>query len=239
MPDWSNPQSLNRYAYAKNNPLKYIDPNGHAPILPTETEIQNQIEDELGISAAKRAGVRTALICASLGAGYVGIGGTPRGFGAEFRSGGGLRGLVQAIKSIFKGGPSKAGGVSAEAEGAAVASESTGGKFYRYVGEGEANVIRRTGEIPNVDRAGNPKDVYFTNRSYKTAGRAQTHNQLPNKPTYGVEIEPENVPNRTPFTKVKSTDNPQWGKGGGVEATTRDAIPVDPDKLRRLKGAGG
>ena len=26
--DLSNPQSLNRYAYALNNPLKYIDPRG-------------------------------------------------------------------------------------------------------------------------------------------------------------------------------------------------------------------
>ena len=29
VPDHRNPQSLNRYAYALNNPLKYIDPTGH------------------------------------------------------------------------------------------------------------------------------------------------------------------------------------------------------------------
>lgn len=30
VPDRSNPQSFNRYAYGNNNPVKYIDPNGHA-----------------------------------------------------------------------------------------------------------------------------------------------------------------------------------------------------------------
>jgi len=29
VPDFSNPQSLNRYAYALNNPVKYNDPSGH------------------------------------------------------------------------------------------------------------------------------------------------------------------------------------------------------------------
>jgi RHS repeat-associated protein len=29
VPDWYDPQSLNRYAYARNNPLIYTDPSGH------------------------------------------------------------------------------------------------------------------------------------------------------------------------------------------------------------------
>ncbi|HXF85137.1 MAG TPA: RHS repeat-associated core domain-containing protein, partial [Anaerolineales bacterium] len=29
VPSYANPQSLNRYAYANNNPLYYTDPSGH------------------------------------------------------------------------------------------------------------------------------------------------------------------------------------------------------------------
>ncbi|MFP4345125.1 MAG: RHS repeat-associated core domain-containing protein, partial [Anaerolineales bacterium] len=36
VPDPANPQSLNRYAYVYNNPLKYTDPSGHAPDPPSE-----------------------------------------------------------------------------------------------------------------------------------------------------------------------------------------------------------
>jgi RHS repeat-associated protein len=31
VPEPGNPQSLNRYAYVKNNPLRYVDPSGHLP----------------------------------------------------------------------------------------------------------------------------------------------------------------------------------------------------------------
>ncbi len=38
VPEWTNPQSLNRYSYCLNNPLKYIDPSGNAWITPERPE---------------------------------------------------------------------------------------------------------------------------------------------------------------------------------------------------------
>jgi len=35
VPGATNPQAFNRYSYVLNNPLKFIDPSGHAVILPT------------------------------------------------------------------------------------------------------------------------------------------------------------------------------------------------------------
>ena len=126
-----------------------------------------------------------------------------------------------------------AANVGKVAEPAANAEKS----YYRYVGEGEAGTIKKTGEIPAVDRAGNAKEIYLTDRRYETAGRAKTHNQLPEKPTHRVEIDPKNVKDNTPFRKIDPTANPQWGKGGGVESTTRQPIKVDPIKIKELKGA--
>jgi RHS repeat-associated protein len=34
VPDPSNPQSLNRFGYGLNNPVKYIDSGGHFPFIP-------------------------------------------------------------------------------------------------------------------------------------------------------------------------------------------------------------
>jgi hypothetical protein len=144
----------------------------------------------------------------------------------------GLAGIVSMVAGVRTQFASKPPPTGPPPPGA-----GAGGKYYRYVGEGEAQVIRKTGRIPNVDMAGNPKKIYFSNRSYRTAGRAKTHNQLPNKPTYRVEIDPSDVTDRTPFTRVNPSDNPQWGAGGGVEATTRYSIPVDPGRITRLKGA--
>jgi RHS repeat-associated protein len=38
VPDYTNPQSLNRYAYALNNPLRYTDPTGHDPLITFDTD---------------------------------------------------------------------------------------------------------------------------------------------------------------------------------------------------------
>lgn len=49
IPDWFDPQSLNRYSYCLNNPLIYIDPNGNAPsrnvtVLTPYASTQNSIK---------------------------------------------------------------------------------------------------------------------------------------------------------------------------------------------------
>jgi len=53
VPDWYDPQNLNTYAYCKNNPLIYIDPNGHEPVKSQVTTLNkfigqlNKIEGNL------------------------------------------------------------------------------------------------------------------------------------------------------------------------------------------------
>jgi len=106
-------------------------------------------------------------------------------------------------------------------------------KWFRYVNEAEAQDIKEKGMITLEKKSKGV--IYFTDRYYKTAGRAKTHLQLPTKPSYRVEIDPKNVIDPTPFKKV--TGNSQWGMGGGTEATTKYPIKVDPSKIQKLKGA--
>jgi RHS repeat-associated protein len=60
--DLRNPQSLNKYQYSYNNPLRYVDPDGHAPDqkcnCPTDQEIiealqsgVNKVADATGITS--------------------------------------------------------------------------------------------------------------------------------------------------------------------------------------------
>ncbi len=43
VPNYFDPQTLNRYAYCRNNPLIYVDPNGHKPKRSAKLALQNDI----------------------------------------------------------------------------------------------------------------------------------------------------------------------------------------------------
>jgi hypothetical protein len=105
--------------------------------------------------------------------------------------------------------------------------------YYRYVGKEEAEDIMKKGIITTEGK--HEGKIYFTDRYYKTAGRAKTHLQLPKKPSYRVKIDPKDVKHHTPFKKVY--EYKQYGKGGGTEATTTEPIKVNPKHIEKLKGA--
>jgi len=50
----ADPQSWNKYAYARNNPLRYVDPNGEAATVSTNctTDSQNNTTCNVSISAS-------------------------------------------------------------------------------------------------------------------------------------------------------------------------------------------
>jgi len=50
VPDWYDPQSLNRYAYCRNNPLIYTDPSGHNPLLLLAAAVWSVVEFALSAS---------------------------------------------------------------------------------------------------------------------------------------------------------------------------------------------
>jgi RHS repeat-associated protein len=59
---------------------------------------------------------------------------------------------------------------------------------FRYVSEGEAQIIRKRGQIPIVDRFGNAKNVFYTNESFTSAAEARQALSLPSTPAFRVEF---------------------------------------------------
>ena len=53
VPDPANPQSYNRYSYVNNNPLRYLDPSGHALACGANLDegCEDGVDDELGKAA--------------------------------------------------------------------------------------------------------------------------------------------------------------------------------------------
>ncbi len=63
VPQAGDPQALNRYSYALNNPLKYTDPSGHAVFVDTEAEVvvdraSGRLRPRNGLARAQRSVLR-------------------------------------------------------------------------------------------------------------------------------------------------------------------------------------
>ena len=216
------------YAAFGNNPIRNTDINGDCWYCITLDDIQTGL-DVAGLIPG--VGIIPDLINAAVSTARGDAVGAALSLAAAVPIIGQAAGAAKITKTVIK----KVTKETVEVVVEKTAKEGTD-KFYRYVGKAEKKIIDKTGKIPNINAKGKPKDIYITDKNYKTAGRAKTHNQLPNKPSYKVEIDPSNVKGKTDFKKVKSTDNAQWGKGGGNEATTSKPIKVNPKKITKLKG---
>ena len=66
--DPANPKTINRYAYANNNPYKYVDPDGRLGLLINSFRRDLSPQDALQISAMSQASLKTGLGAAAMAA---------------------------------------------------------------------------------------------------------------------------------------------------------------------------
>ena len=122
--DLSNPQSLNKYQYSYNNPLRYVDPDGHDPDSEVETDCCDQNPE-----TQKRVATGAAI-----GAVIGGAIGTVVGANAGSAAGAGAGTLAEPGGGTIAGGVSGgvAGGASGAVHGSAAGAVIGGLLGYAY-----------------------------------------------------------------------------------------------------------
>ncbi len=198
-------ESLTRhpYTYVGDNPLNAVDPSGLRGILGTGIgpdysfgDLGHDIHSGLsalgntaaGLADAATGGLSTKLLNAT------GI--TPNTCSAFFQA----ARPIGFMAVIFIPG-------LGEEELAA-----EGGVVFRYVTEGEAEIAERTGRVPNVDRLGNPKNVFYSTDRYNSAAEAERALQV-GRYNPGATASPTHV-------IMASSRAANWSYGGNVEGGT-------------------
>ena len=229
IPNPFDPQSYDRYAYARDNPFVYVDPTGHAPSQWADA-MQPAIDSYYGgyISDPTHTsvvGLYGAYMGQSVANGYndmlrFGTGmekGTLEGYAQDMGRGGGI------ILTVTSVAPKRAG---AEAPAPETPAPNT---VTRYMGKGEAEVVKSTGEIPNVGQNKLPRPTHVTTDTpLNSASKAQKVYELPEKPTHRATVPSEKAGALQPAPSGPKTS------GGGSQNTVSKPIPVNPTQIIKL-----
>ncbi len=162
--DPQNPQSFNRYAYANNNPYRYVDPNGESP-LDVGFFIVDTVSLGLAVASGNPAAIQSAVF--DFAASAVGLASPIPGTGL-------------AIKAARAG--DKIGDVAKVADSAK--------PLYRSMSRAEAEAVQRTGIL----RGGREGETFFTDSRFRSADRAQDRLSLPQRPEVQMEFRITNSP---------------------------------------------
>ena len=63
MPDYKNPQALNRYSYVLNNPLRYNDPTGQCPSFIFGNPVTSGVENVTNLVVNHAGEIAAANAC--------------------------------------------------------------------------------------------------------------------------------------------------------------------------------
>jgi RHS repeat-associated protein len=235
-PDWSgvpqpvpyanlgDPQTLDLYAYVRNNPLGQADADGHCCFFENLATVAKQSYTVVA-SGAALMGQGAKMGASTIAQGLNLVGGALSENPNFSISNISTADLNNIGKNVTLGLATDGLG---ETGAARVLSEE--GTVTRYMGPGEAAVALKTGEIPNTNAAGEFRPTHVTTDApLNSAAQAQSTYELPSTPTHQATVPAGRV------TDLQGTpDGRATTSGGGSQAATHNPIPVKPEEVRKL-----
>jgi len=239
VPEPGNPQRLNRYAYANNNPLTYTDPTGHfawiavgaavgalvgAASVALPQMIKNvQTHQPLTANIDPGEVANAAVAGAFVGAMAVAAAPALLAGAGDLLTGVGLATNSTTLFSAGVAATGAAGTVGTAIYGAEAASSQLASTeapvFSRYMSKAEEAAVQDTSLL----RGGRPGSTYFTTDKYESATRAQRSLSLPGTPEVRMSFQIANKPEILGHHLV----NPNYGQlGGGIEYWSHDPVRV-------------
>ncbi len=212
-PSPANPQSLNRYSYCFNNPLKYIDPTGHFADYATYDAFfmamdlaAYQAEPSFWNAAA--LGIDAVMYVIPI---VPAIGGVT------------IRGARGISKLADVGRAERTAKVAAQLERAENAKT-----FSRFMTKSEAKAVKNTGYL----RGGREGETFFTTNKYQKARTVKSKLSLEDAPEVRMDFKIKNQPN---INEPRIADPKYNETGGGIELFSKDKIKVDIIRKRDLR----
>lgn len=229
-----DPQTLNRYAYCRNNPVKFVDPSGHGWI----GSILAAVGAIIAIALAPFTAGMSLWACVGMGAMYGAVGGAIGGLiggGIDAAIGGG-----SIVKGMLMGAAT--GAISGAISGAVAGA----GQYLALAKAGETSVAVKTGTVTTEEAAkGSVSSAEVAGRSIGAAQKTTTivDNSINGTLQTGVQegVQAEITHSASAGFKLGDWVNIQGGVAaeGGVGGTSTFGSAMDFGKaLAQGKGAG-
>lgn len=226
-PELSNPQSLNRYSYTLNNPLRYIDPTGEEPLTAAAIWATIDTASDIGTTAYDVYQFLRDPSKENLASVGIDLGAVAFPFVSATMLKGGIMSLSQlnraskAAKTVDKAGNI----IKAERQLERAKDAKT---FSRFMTKAETEAVKKTKFL----RGGEEGKTFFTTNKYQTVKSAKSKLALRDSPEVRLDFKIKNQPNVKGYGIVK----PKYGEpGGGIQFKTKDKVQVEIIRKRKLR----